>query len=943
LLLLLPLSWWGRALWFRLLHPQEKEEFVFCDMETLSSDGEEFICKGRRLFNGRTRTEEVALSGRYSAKCTPEQKYGPTVVIPDLQEGDLVEAEVWRYDKQGLGGLVLQGDWGFWDIAVDRKRQKGAWALLHYRLALPLGVRSATLKIYPFFQHGEAVYFDDLNIRIVRRAAATSAALNDTLPSLDIQLDVQAYEKLRAKREEALLRGNLISGKEDLVPARLLSDGKKIPVKLRLKGDLLDHLQGKKWSFRILCDEGYSWRDMRVFSIHNAASRYYLNEWMYHRLLLDDSLLTTPYDFVKVSLNGDLLGIYAYEEHFTDHLLESQGREPGIIIRIDEAGHWLHASEDLKDRPAWYQSATYLPYERKKILKDRQRYAQWLRAQELLYGFFKGNLKPSEVFDTLKMARFFALVDVARAFHALHFTNIRFYYDPLNDRLEPLGYDGNSTDGPRWFKLPALVGSHYNSRSPSTYEPGIETAYLAYRFFNDMDFTKLYIRELQRVTSDSFRDAFLRRHLPEIEAREAFIRQEYTSYDFKWGDFFRNAEEIRKLLNPLALVSVKAWRGQGGRIVLENYHLLPVELVGFGHGNQVDKRLPKPLVLEAYNKLVPVRRYRLNVSGNYKYVFVRTLGLPDLHRERLAKWEAPELQPESPASIERPDFVQDLGNGIWSVPSGKYQLDKDWVIPAGHRLLAGPGVEFDLVSRAMIISHSPLEFSGRADAPVRIYSSDGSGQGLLLLETSGKSILTHVRFEGMNDRRSTPPFTRAVFTAYKSELVLSHCVSETAAAENALHFLQSQYLVEDLFVYRASGDALDIDRSTGHLSNLRVEVCGEDGLEISAGYAVLETLFFSHVRESAVRVHVAAEAEAKHIRMEQCGLGITVQDAARFSVEDVYAKDIRELFLAYRKSENASSGGQLEVQKVEVNGVDQLYLMDGESKIVIDSEEKTVQ
>ena len=907
-------------------------------MEALSADGREFVSNGQHFYNGNTRSDEQAFSGQYASKCTPQQKFGVTAVLPDLQGGDVVEARIWRYEGKGQGALVIEGDWGYWESTNTPVQKRGVWELLEIKATVPLGTRSASMKVYPYFKAGTAVWFDDLRIRLVQGAhKIPEQSVLDSFPDLNIQVTEQGYQQLSAKREEALRRGNLISGKADLVPARLQVDGQEIPAKVRLKGDLLDHLQGKKWSFRILCERGSNWRGMTVFSIHNAASRYYLDEWIYHRLLLDEGLLTTPYDFLKVSLNGDFLGIYAWEEHFTDHLLKSQGREPGVIIRIDEAGHWLHASENLKDRPPWYQSAGYEPYESKKVLNDPLRKKQWLRAQELLYGFLKGELRPAEVFDTARMARFIAINDLARSFHALNFTNIRFYYDPLHDRLEPLGYDGYSTDGTKWFKPPALFGSHYNSRSKDTYEPGVEGAYLGYRLFNDMDFVRQYVRALQEITSEEYVNRFLEKHLPEMDLREEFIRLEYTGYDFKWGDYFSNAAEIRKLLQPLALTSVKAWQADDGELVLENYFLFPVEVVGFGNkGNKPQRVLPEPLILEAYNKDVPVRRYRLSENKKFKYIYIRTLGLSTLHRERITPWQAPEEPRLVREEMRTPDFVSDLGNGLLSVPFGKYELKRDWVIPEGYVLRLEPGVELDLQEGAMIISRSPLDWRGTAEAPIRLHSSDGTGAGLLLLEAGGRSRLEYVSIEGMSARRSSPPFTRGSFSVYKSEAALSHFRIEDSRAENALHLSFCRYQIDDLSIFNSSGDAIDADRSVGEMSGLYIRGSGEDGLEVSAGSARLSDLRFEQIREAALRANEGAEVTATRLSLRSCTRGLIAQDEATLTATELRAEQVKQLFLAYHQSEQAASGGQLHVKGYTQSQVDRLQISDEESVLVVE-------
>ena len=59
----------------------------------------------------------------------------------------------------------------------------------------------------------------------------------------------------------------------------------------------------------------------------------------------------------------------------------------------------------------------------------------------LLRAFVRGELLADAVFDVELMARFMAAAEVWRAPHALQWINVRFYYNPLTARLEPIGYD----------------------------------------------------------------------------------------------------------------------------------------------------------------------------------------------------------------------------------------------------------------------------------------------------------------------------------------------------------------------------------------------------------------------------------------------------------------------------------------------------------------------
>ncbi|MGH7455235.1 MAG: hypothetical protein ACRENG_28020, partial [bacterium] len=67
---------------------------------------------------------------------------------------------------------------------------------------------------------------------------------------IDIKLD--DFQKLAYKREIALATRILTAGDDDFVPAKIHYQDKTVDVKIRLKGDWVDHLLGAKWSFRIV-------------------------------------------------------------------------------------------------------------------------------------------------------------------------------------------------------------------------------------------------------------------------------------------------------------------------------------------------------------------------------------------------------------------------------------------------------------------------------------------------------------------------------------------------------------------------------------------------------------------------------------------------------------------------------------------------------------------
>jgi hypothetical protein len=161
-----------------------------------------------------------------------------------------------------------------------------------------------------------------------------------TLPVINIDMKFKHFEKIKLKREEALKQGVLLANSDDFVPAELRVEGRTIPVKMRLKGDWTDHLIGKKWSYRVHVKGADQLWGMRSLSLHHPMTRNWDAEWLYHQHIRREGVLGLRYQFVRVALNGDPLGIYAVEEHFSKELLESQHRKEGVIVKADETGFW---------------------------------------------------------------------------------------------------------------------------------------------------------------------------------------------------------------------------------------------------------------------------------------------------------------------------------------------------------------------------------------------------------------------------------------------------------------------------------------------------------------------------------------------------------------------------------------------------------------------------
>ena len=277
------------------------------------------------------------------------------------------------------------------------------------------------------------------------------------------------------------------------VKAKINYQNDSMKTKLRLKGDREVHYSHEnQWSFRVHLKGKKTLLGMRSFSLHKPAARNYVHEWLFHQALQREGVISLRYKFVNVSLNGKDLGLYALEEHFDKLLLENNKRKEGPIVRFKEGA-------DLE-----FQTTAIEPFKKKKWLaKDKLPLTQ--NATHLIDQWRKGKLSTKTVFDIEKLAKFFAITDLLGTHHGAVWKSLRFYYNPINTKLEPIGFDGHyGTE-----KELALSGE-MGLRTDMGWIYNLYGDWFRFLFndekSSDREFIKLYNQELEKYSKKEYLD-----------------------------------------------------------------------------------------------------------------------------------------------------------------------------------------------------------------------------------------------------------------------------------------------------------------------------------------------------------------------------------------------------------------------------------------------------
>lgn len=363
-------------------------------------------------------------------------------------------------------------------------------------------------------------------------------------PVIAIDVKDKGMEQLEGVVDRARERGVIMEEGNDYVKAGFTVDGRSFKGKLRIKGKMTDHVEGRKWSFRVVLKKGEGdFLGMKRFSLQHPGTRNYLCDWFYHQLMRGEGLIALRYGFCKVSLNGDDLGVYAYEEHFAPELLEHNDRVPGPIVRFDPSLFWKHRLNGLDGGPKTddafgaYQAAALDAFDTGDIAKDSLRKRQFEEAIAVMDAFRRGEKRASEVFDVDKMGRQLAIIDLIGGHHSMDWSDVKFWFDPRRKVFEPISYESFSANPTK-----ELAGA-YRFTGPFSESDELHTA-----FFKDPAIFSAYVRHLERISRKHYLDSAFAALKGPLDTASATMYGEFPYKELDRSVYYSNQRAIARLL-----------------------------------------------------------------------------------------------------------------------------------------------------------------------------------------------------------------------------------------------------------------------------------------------------------------------------------------------------------------------------------------------------------
>ena len=799
---------------------------------------------------------------------------------------------------------------------------------------------------------------DLLSPRTITTITRRVQGLTTTPERLIIDIKHKDFMNLAHQREVALKRQVLIVSDNDVVNANVRFAGKTIPVKLRLKGDLTDHLEGDKWSFRIIARSDSTILGMKQFSLQHPQTRDFINERRYHEAMRREGLLALRYDFVDVTINGKDLGLYALEEVFETRLVENNERKDGPILRFNEDVLWgeLARQESVAPRDrgfvagsGGYFSADIDAFQTSKWLATPAGRDQFLTAIQLLSSFRTGKVTVAEAFDIKKLATFFALSDLFSAWHGVgNWPNARFYYNPITSRLEPVSFDAYNRTTPAKPGLLALQAID-ERRDPTS------RRYIS-QFFADTAFYRLYVSELERVSAAGYVDEMQRALAPKLDPSLKMLRREFPELEIDWQSVRRAAEFIRIALHPPQAVQTYLRTAAPGELVMDvaNMQALPLRIIGLARDTTVLPSTPQLLGGKDDSQPMQFTTIRFPVPRGFTWpndtletplrVRYQVVGSQQIDEAPAMAWSHEGLgdsQLRATAVRQAPNAasfpfirIDDTERRIAILP-GSWRVDRDLVFPSGYRVFAGPGTRLDIVNKANVLSWSAVDLRGEQDKPIVIESSDRTGQGFIVLQAGEMSTLDHVQFFGLSNAKQSGWEMTGAVEFYESPVTIRNSRFSKNRSEDALHIMRAAFVLDGVVFDSTQADALDIDFGKGPIRNSRFLDVGNDGIDASGSVVEVEDVQVKGAGDKGISAGEGSTLTAKRIDVRDAAIGIASKDRSHMMISDAHIIGGQVGVTAYRKKSEYGPG-IIEFTTLEIKGQKVAYLIEQGSSLKID-------
>ncbi len=547
-------------------------------------------------------------------------------------------------------------------------------------------------------------------------------------------------------------------------------------------------------------------------------------------------------------------------------------------------------------------------------------------------SYFAGDLKFSDLFDVEKLAFYYSLINL--------------YSDGEDNELF-LSYNRDSK----------LIEPFFINKKLGTLNRYVKDLKLTERSFLEEYFktsTKLStldsLEELIETYKDEIRNILVINH--------SFSLGEIFERDL----FYHNKLIIEKSLKPSTTAKISLIQKSDTKIEVEikNLSNFPIEIIELSHKENrhitapQEKELIQPNTKEivvfdlpdSFNNLF-VHKKKKSVGFIFeKDIFDLRVGYKLLGDEDAQYGKIVPFKDFDDLAFENQDLFRNEWDSdipylffnkdskVISFAQDSVVIDKPLLIPEGYVLEANEGLHIDIVDGGKIISKSALNLIGSKKAPIKIYSSDKKGQGLLILNAKKVSELKYVLFQDLTNVSHGLWQVSGALTFYESRVNMDYVTMSGNRCEDGINIVRSKFNMTNTTFLNTQSDAFDGDFVTGKLSNCTFRNLGNDAVDVSGSTLNLANLKIVHAGDKAISAGEDSKVEVKQTSIYDSEIAIAGKDLSIIHAEDLVIKNCKLAFTAFKKKPEFGPSNII-ANQVLLEGVQTEHLIENKSSLVL--------
>ncbi len=784
-----------------------------------------------------------------------------------------------------------------------------------------------------------------------RTLIAKAKSFNTKLDKIVVDIKHTELQKIAYQRELGIKNRINDPSNSKYVKAKISSGTEFAKVKMRLKGIFKDHWQEKeRWSFRIKTRNGKTLFGMKHFSLVLPRTREYIYEWLFQKVLKEEGLIAKRFKFVSLNLNGKDHGLYALEEHYSKQLIENNQRKEGPIVGFSKdllIKEWTrngrYSRVDLEGSSSFH-SANIDGNQISNISRDSEQFKLFKKASTILEGFRAGKININDAFDTDKLAKFFAIKALFGS-EELDYNDTKFYYNPISSKLEPIGAE---------IHFSRQIGNWWLNQDPdnSRKKPFVSL------FFNDAQFLDKYFKELNAVSEKGYLKNLIKGVKPDLEKNVNLLYSHFPHFTFKEKYLAENQKHIKRLLNPIKGAHAYFKGSSNGQLKLDiaNIQAIPIEILNLSYAGS-EALLPasgKSKTIKGKNKNQIVNYEELsfistrNIDWNDEAlkklkINYRVFGSDEIRSDEVFRWSFLKDEYMNSDFLKQEPNIQDFKNLLTidkvnkriNFKTGEWTLRDNLIIPKAYTVYAKPGTTLNLQNEAKILSFSALIFEGTEAKPIIIQAPDGSGQGLIVMNTKETSKLNYLIFNGLSNPKHNDWALTGAVTFYEAPVEIKNSKFLSNRSEDALNIVRTNFSIDSsLFNYTFS-DALDADFSNGKITNTSFLNSGNDAIDVSGADIELSNLIIDGAQDKGLSAGENSAMRADNIVIKNVEIAVVSKDLSSLKVKNLDIQDSKVGFAVFQKKPEFGPAS-ISVNTLNTSNITVPHLVENNSSLNVD-------